>query len=186
MSENPLVNSLSLGIQAQGFTEAIKYLNSCRSFLDSSSDPHKLVDMKVTTLLNRLSNKYTYQVSVPLSHLYLSINKIADKCEPSVIIKICNDTLLLCDLIKGTRVAEKLSKSTQKLLQLLLNTELDNGQKEVVLSLLEKKDLVNFDQKIAEIVKHFEQNNIFGTHHMFDLFFLISYIFLDLLIKFMT
>ena len=170
MSENPLANALSQSIQVQGLGEALKYLQSCHSILSSYPEPHTLLDLKVTTLLNRLNSKYSSQIYSPLSRIYLSISKIADKAPPAVLLKLCNDILMLTDSLKYTDIADLLSDSVQHLLQSLSATELEESQQEVVTSLLKKDPLPNLEETFKGIVQAISENRVSGIHELFDVF----------------
>lgn len=170
MSENPLVSTLTLSIQASGFSEAIKHLWTCHNIINNTPDAHLLIDFKVATLLNRLFNKYSSQIYLPLSRFYLAISKFTGKSASCVVLKICNDILMLCEALKSADISEELEVAVQDLLQILLTTELEEDQKSVVESLIVKKDYTNFDNKLNDIIQLVKENNLAAMNELFDLF----------------
>lgn len=170
MSENPLHTNLTLSLQANNFPNALKYLVSCHNTISKTSDAHLLIDFKAITLLNRLYNKYSSQIFLPLSKLFLLISKIVSKCNPSIVLKVCNDMLMICEVLKNTDIAEELENSAQELLHILTKTDLESEQREVVDGLIVKKNFQTFDEKIQEIIQLVKDNKISSMHELFDLF----------------
>ncbi|OMJ76553.1 hypothetical protein SteCoe_24042 [Stentor coeruleus] len=170
MSENPLHHILALSLQANNFPNALKHLTSCYNTINTTSDSHLLIDFKTLTLLNRLYNKYSSQIFLPLSKLFLLISKIVIKCNTDIVLKVVNDILMLCEILKNTDIAKELEASVQELLNILSKTELENEQKEVVEGLIIKKNFETFDTKIQEIIQLVKENNITSMHELFDLF----------------
>jgi hypothetical protein len=170
MSENPLSSELELSVHAQGYSEALKHLKACHSIIEASGKPHTLIDSRVTKLLSKLTSKYSSQVFLPVSKLYLVIVKHAGKCSANILIKVCNDILMLREELKGSDIAQELTSNVESLLKILSKTELDESQTEVLSTLLLKKNDIDIDIKINDIILLLQENNILGIHYLFDLF----------------
>lgn len=170
MSENSLAAALIQSISAQSFSDSLKFLNSCHEIIANSSNTNSLIDFKVISLLNRLQAKYSSQIFLPLAKLYLSLTKTAENCSSTVLIKLCNEIIMLSEGLKSTDVSEELNDLVQKLLEIVAKTELDNDQREVVVKLLEKNTLIDYQDKFIEILQELSENKILGINKLFDLF----------------
>lgn len=169
MSENPLVLTLSQSVQAQSFSESIKHLWSAQHLL-SSPGASSLLNLKVTTLLNRLLSKYSSQIFLPLSRVYLDICKILETAQSSFLIKLANDVLLICEEIKGAEIADELLQALQDLFDKLIKMGLDPEQLEVVHGLKTVKNLERFNSEIMSVSQKIKQGQVWGAHELFDVF----------------
>lgn len=167
MSDNPLVHSLSQSVQADSFSEAIKHLWSAQHIL-SSADSSSLLNLKVSTFLNRLLSKYSSQIFLPLSRTYLMICKIVEKVHSPFLIKLANDILLLCEEIKGTQMAEELNSALQELLEKLVTLGLEPDQLEVVEGLRRCKDFSRFESTFLSICNGIVAGQVSSAHDLFD------------------
>ena len=169
MSENPLVLTLSQSIQAESFSEAIKHLWAAQHIL-SSPESSSLLNLKITTLLNRLLSKYHSQIFLPLSRVYLDICKVTQTAQSAFLIKLANDVLHICEEIKGAEIAEELQQAIESLLEKLVNLGLESEQLEVVNSLKRVKNFEKFDQAFSAVSQKIAQGQVWGAHDLFDIF----------------